>query len=113
MDGLDIYIDDYGKPDPLPPDMLEKLAQWQFMRRPIAEETAEPDGIGVAKTEPEQGEVVAEANAALPDADAARVLNPEGGSPAGAQNESVHAIQAPSGQSAYDADPISGAVGKE
>ena len=27
MDGLDIYIDDYSKPDPLPPGMLEKLVQ--------------------------------------------------------------------------------------
>ncbi|QWD60656.1 DUF3306 domain-containing protein [Polynucleobacter sp. MWH-UH35A] len=27
MDGLDIYIDDYSKPDPLPPGMLERMAQ--------------------------------------------------------------------------------------
>ena len=27
MDGLDIYIDDYGKPDPLPAGMLRKLTQ--------------------------------------------------------------------------------------
>ena len=27
MDGLDIYIDDYSKPDPLPPGMLQRLAQ--------------------------------------------------------------------------------------
>ena len=27
MDGLDTYIDDYGKPDPLPPGMLRKMAQ--------------------------------------------------------------------------------------
>lgn len=27
MDGLDIYIDDYGKPDPLPAGMLRQLAQ--------------------------------------------------------------------------------------
>jgi hypothetical protein len=27
MDGLDIYIDDYSKPDPLPPGMLEKMVQ--------------------------------------------------------------------------------------
>ena len=25
MDGLDIYIDDYSKPDPLPPGMLERM----------------------------------------------------------------------------------------
>ena len=27
MDGLDIYIDDYTKPDPLPPGMLERMVQ--------------------------------------------------------------------------------------
>ncbi len=27
MDGLDTYIDDYGKPDPLPAGMLRKMAQ--------------------------------------------------------------------------------------
>ena len=27
MDGLDIYIDDYGKPDPLPPSMLRRMHQ--------------------------------------------------------------------------------------
>ena len=27
MDGLDIYIDDYSKPDPLPQGMLERMAQ--------------------------------------------------------------------------------------
>ena len=27
MDGLDVYIDDYSKPDPIPPDMLARLIQ--------------------------------------------------------------------------------------
>src|SRR5207244_2210499 len=27
MDGLDTYIDDYGKPDPIPASMLRQLAQ--------------------------------------------------------------------------------------
>lgn len=31
MDGLDIYIDDYGKPDPLPAGMLRQMAQSQFL----------------------------------------------------------------------------------
>jgi hypothetical protein len=31
MDGLDTYIDDYGVPDPLPPGMLEKMVQGQFL----------------------------------------------------------------------------------
>lgn len=31
MDGLDIYIDDYNKPDPLPAAMLKQLASARFM----------------------------------------------------------------------------------
>jgi hypothetical protein len=31
MDGLDVYIDDYNKPDPLPASMLRRMAQSQFL----------------------------------------------------------------------------------
>jgi len=31
MDGLDTYIDDYGKPDPLPASMLRQLVQSRFI----------------------------------------------------------------------------------
>lgn len=31
MDGLDVYIDDYGKPSPLPASMVRKLAQAAFL----------------------------------------------------------------------------------
>ncbi len=36
MDGLDIYIDDYGKPDPLPPGMLESLLHAKTLLNPLA-----------------------------------------------------------------------------
>ena len=32
MDGLDTYIDDYGKPDPIPDSMLRQLNQAKFLR---------------------------------------------------------------------------------
>jgi hypothetical protein len=32
MDGLDVYIDDYGKPDPIPPEMLRSLASAKFLK---------------------------------------------------------------------------------
>jgi len=32
MDGLDTYIDDYSKPDPLPLSMLRKMASAQFLK---------------------------------------------------------------------------------
>lgn len=31
MDGLDVYIDDYGKPDPLPESMLRQMTQAAFL----------------------------------------------------------------------------------
>jgi hypothetical protein len=31
MDGLDTYIDDYGKPDPIPPSMLRQMTQAAFL----------------------------------------------------------------------------------
>lgn len=41
MDGLDVYIDDYGKPDPLPAGMLRKLAQGHALGL-FADEDARP-----------------------------------------------------------------------
>ena len=32
MDGLDIYIGDYSKPDPLPPGMLERMVQSDMLK---------------------------------------------------------------------------------
>ena len=32
MDGLDVYIDDYSQPDPMPAGMLRKMASAQFLR---------------------------------------------------------------------------------
>lgn len=31
MDGLDTYIDDYSKPDPIPPEMLRQMVQSKFL----------------------------------------------------------------------------------
>ena len=31
MDGLDVYIDDYSKPDPIAPAMLRQLASAKFL----------------------------------------------------------------------------------
>lgn len=39
MDGLDVYIDDYSKPDPLPEGWLEKLEQLQRLHSPRAAES--------------------------------------------------------------------------
>ena len=34
MDGLDVYIDDYSKPDPIPPEMLQSLVQARYLFDP-------------------------------------------------------------------------------
>jgi hypothetical protein len=41
MDGLDVYIDDYSKPDPMPPEMLKQLASAKFLRLFEEKETEE------------------------------------------------------------------------
>lgn len=57
MDGLDVYIDDYSKSDPIPPAMLAGLRQAQnILRWAKGEENkaptdhASPDAIEVAET---------------------------------------------------------------
>jgi hypothetical protein len=42
MDGLDTYIDDYGKPDPLPAAMLRKMTQSAFLGL-FSEDDENPD----------------------------------------------------------------------
>ena len=48
MDRLDIYIDDYGQPDPLPEGMLRQMAQSQF----LGLFTDEPEAAADAPTQP-------------------------------------------------------------
>jgi hypothetical protein len=50
MDGLDVYIDDYGRPDPVPASMLAKIAQAKFLGLVVesGEESA-VRGTGVLK----------------------------------------------------------------
>ncbi|MDZ7867519.1 DUF3306 domain-containing protein [Acidovorax sp.] len=50
MDGLDIYIDDYSKPDPLPEGMLRQMASAHFM----GFFDHEKDAAGESVTQPAQ-----------------------------------------------------------
>jgi uncharacterized protein DUF3306 len=59
MDGLDVYIDDYNIPDPLPEGMLENLTQYQSLLRQReepeqAEREPEPSIEASTPTIPEQ-----------------------------------------------------------
>ncbi len=49
MDGLDIYIDDYSKPDPLPLSMLKNLASAHFMKL-VEPDPADPVAAGAPGT---------------------------------------------------------------
>ncbi len=71
MDGLDTYIDDYSQPDPLPPGMLEKMAQSAFLGL-FTEAPAEAEST-TATTTPDtvtpDAPTTPEAAAARPDPD--------------------------------------------
>lgn len=50
MDGLDIYIDDYGRPDPLPAGMLRQLAQSSVLG--LLRDEAPPPGVDAVPAGP-------------------------------------------------------------
>lgn len=68
MDGLDIYIDDYSKPSPLPAELLRKMVSAQFLQMVEEEKPAsgEPPGAPSAQAAPgEPGEVSTSQSAGL------------------------------------------------
>ena len=101
MDGLDIYIDDYSKPDPLPLSSIRKMAQAAFLglvepTPPVAPEAAttptaqapksaevEAAASGVATPEPDEN-----ADLRLQPHDAARCGGAEDGAAADERRQS-------------------------
>ena len=72
MDGLDTYIDDYGKPDPIPLAMLRQMNQSKFLRLFDDEEEAEAPALAQAQAvelsvPPAIPAIPATANASPPD----------------------------------------------
>jgi hypothetical protein len=63
MDGLDIYIDDYSKPDPLPPGMLERMVQSDMLNlfsRPSEEIAQDSEqSVSHAANPPPEGDALA------------------------------------------------------
>lgn len=69
MDGLDIYIDDYSKPSPLPAELLKKMVSAQFMKLVDEEPEAPgvpPPGAGSVAVDPGAATAAAGAAAAEP-----------------------------------------------
>ena len=79
MDGLDVYIDDYTRPDPIPPAMLRELAQAGMLK--LFESEEEPQGTQVetrpATAQHEEGGTPGEYPAPPPEG-AATTIDPEG-----------------------------------
>ncbi|WP_418316626.1 DUF3306 domain-containing protein [Piscinibacter sakaiensis] len=86
MDGLDIYIDDYGKPDPIPLAMLRKMAQ--------------SHALGLFDDEKEKD--AAAAGSAAPQAPGERLAQ-AGPQPADAPRDA--AVQPPATETPDDEDP--------
>jgi hypothetical protein len=62
MDGLDIYIDDYTKPDPIPAAMLRELAQSRMLN--LFDD--EPEDKAVVEAPPGDASMAVESRAAAP-----------------------------------------------
>ena len=69
MDGLDVYIDDYNKPDPMPPGMLEKIVGvYDRLAAESAEEKArEAEAEALAATAPSNDDAPATATPPVTD----------------------------------------------
>jgi hypothetical protein len=77
MDGLDVYIDDYGRPDPIPPSMLSALEHARgFLEQPGSAEAAEagegPAIVDSAAIASAGGDEPRSAGPGRPDPDASR-----------------------------------------
>src|SRR5882672_1607779 len=82
MDGLDVYIDDYNTPDPLPSGMLMKMAQAKFLGlvKDAAEELLAdrpaPINHGTIQVEPACADMLPQADKIASDEDADLQLQP-------------------------------------
>jgi hypothetical protein len=95
MDGLDVYIDDYGKPDPIPPALLAQLNQSRLLGLFKEKEPAE--------AAPADGSAVAEAGSQFVGSD----TRAEAGDPA-ASDGSVHAGDAVGSDAGERKPPVAG-----
>ena len=96
MDRLDVYIDDYSIPDPMPEGWIEKLNQYASLGNHEPGVTPAPEPDPVPEPEPHAGEVVAEAGAEpvpgaaeAPAAEGQQSDTADAGEPAAADGEST------------------------
>lgn len=72
MDGLDIYIDDYSRPDPLPLAMLRQMTSAQFLGMVQQEPDQAPGDAPASASKDPAGACAAPANSEPPAADVAQ-----------------------------------------
>ena len=65
MDGLDVYIDDYGKPDPIPASMLRQMVQSHSLGLFHDEKDKEPAAAGTGPRQPDAAGERADPDGAL------------------------------------------------
>ena len=75
MDGLDVYIDDYTQPDPIPAEMLKQLVHTRHIFDPPATEVNAEGHVVDKVVEPAPGSVAALAAAPTPVTPAAPTLS--------------------------------------
>jgi hypothetical protein len=81
MDGLDVYIDDYSKPDPIDPAIVRTLVQARYLFNPPATRVNAQGHVEDVADEPTAEPVAADAGAAAPSGDdAVRSALPDGAS---------------------------------
>ncbi len=107
MDGLDIYIDDYSKPDPIPLDMLKKMNQSKMLGlfKTAEEKLADQEAERIERAEYYERLRVLEANElasekALSDANSqtdvsANAINDENSAKLAETNDSQESTEAP------------------
>jgi Protein of unknown function (DUF3306) len=108
MDGLDVYIDDYGKPDPIPASMLRQMVQSHALGLFDDEKDKEPAAVATPARQPD-----AAGERADPDgkATAAAAPSPDDPSPETLPNDPDTAVRLQPDDAAGPSGPGEGAGG--
>jgi hypothetical protein len=98
MDGLDVYIDDYSKPDPISPALLRTMNQARGLRLFDDEEEAQAESVSAAAAPPATEDVALRESVAVEDAAlAAQADDPATVSPTDCPQRSEASLPAPDG----------------
>ena len=89
MDGLDVYIDDYTKPDPIPAEMMEQLLHTRHIFDPPATEVNAEGHVVDKVVEPAPESVAALAAAPTPATPAAPALSAAENASAGSDDDAA------------------------